>query len=111
MSKAHELAEGQLATLGNTLVLLDLIGHRIDVAIQRSTASNILTPAIADLDRAIDLIRCVQHQLSDGLHSSSATHEMSNCSSGKTHKVHQNPIAVGLGRDHCQKTTRGTGSS
>ncbi len=104
MSKAHELTEGQLATLGTALVHLDLVDHRIDVAVKRSTAGSVLEPARDDLAQAAELIRKVQRQLASTIYPSAAACETDKCSSVKTHKVHRNPIVSGLGRDGRRKS-------
>lgn len=103
MSKQHELTEGQLASLGTVLVLLEMIGHRIDVAIQRSSIGAVLEPAQDDLERAASRIRCVQRTLANSLYQSRAQMG-SECSSKEIHEVPQKPIEPALGRAGCRKT-------
>jgi len=103
MSKQHETIEGQLASLGTTLVLLELVGHRIDAAIRSSTLEAILSPAQDDLDRASVAIRSVQRTLADSLYQSRALLG-SECSSKEIHEVPRKPIVHGLGRARCRKT-------
>lgn len=104
MSKQHELTEGQLAALGTSLVLLELVGHRIDVAIRCSTVNAILEPAQDDLDRAAETIRSVQRTLASTLLQSRALFR-SESSSMEIHEVPQKPIAPGLGRA-CRRKSR-----
>jgi len=103
MSKQHELTEGQLASLGTVLVLLEMIGHRIDVAIQRSTMGAVLEPAHDDLAQADTLIRNVQRSLASSLYQSRALMGCE-CSSKEIHEVPRKPIAPGLGRTGRRKT-------
>lgn len=103
MSKQHETIEGQLASLGTTLVLLELVGHRIDAAIRRSTLDAILCPAQDDLDRARAAIRNVQSTLASSLYQSRAQMG-SECSSKEIHEVPRKTIEPGLGRACHRKT-------
>lgn len=56
----RELLEGNLACLGNCLVLLDLAIGRVEAAEKISRQSAILGPARADLERVKALIYRVQ---------------------------------------------------
>lgn len=59
-TKANEIKreqlEGQLACLGTALVIINLVNHRIGSAITYTGLSNMLSPAIEDLDRVKSLL-------------------------------------------------------
>jgi hypothetical protein len=103
MSKANEMIDWQRASLGTTLVLLELVGHRIDVAMRSSTLEAILGPAQNDLDRASNAIRGVQSTLANGLYQSRA-HFGSEFSINEIHEVPRKPLQPGLGRAGRRKT-------
>jgi hypothetical protein len=59
----REIEEGNLACLGNAIVLLDLVDERVAVAVQISRQAGLLGPARGDLRRIRALLRMVQGRL------------------------------------------------
>lgn len=59
----RELVEGDLACLGNALILLRLVAERVDQAVKISRQADLLSPAQEDLKKSIYLIRSVQARL------------------------------------------------
>lgn len=57
-----ECAEGSLALLGNALVLIALVGERVDVA-RQSGQDALLSPAASDLAAVGRLIRRAQNEI------------------------------------------------
>lgn len=64
----REDIEGNLACLGNALVLLRLVEERLDLAVRSSRQADLLRPAVDDLRNMEQLIRRVQAGLSCSKH-------------------------------------------
>jgi hypothetical protein len=63
IEEIREEVEGNLACLGNVLVLLCLVQERLDQAVKTSRQADLLLPAVADLRSMERLIRRVQRGL------------------------------------------------
>lgn len=64
VESAREGIEGNLACLGNVLVLLRLVEERLVLAVRTSRQADLLQPAVDDLANMERLIRRVQSRLS-----------------------------------------------
>jgi hypothetical protein len=60
LESKREDVEGQMACLGNALVLIDLTVERLGVAIQYGPQVGLLVPAVQDLQMARRLVRRAQ---------------------------------------------------